>query len=107
MTERRWERGITLWNFQVQKEATMKIEGWIETHPIQFSIMDLSAQLGVGEELCKRVVEASPLVNTIDGAIGKSGPQKKVRFSGHSTPPNYCWHFRSIQSNRKGKGHFG
>ena len=85
MTEGKTERAMMYWNFEAQKENTMKIEGWIETHSIQFSINDLSRQLSVDEDICRKVVESNPLVRTIEGAIGKSGPQK--RYVSVATPP--------------------
>lgn len=78
MIEGRTERAFIYQTFWLTKEDTMKIEAWIETHPIKFSVRELADTLNVSEQLCKKVVESNPLVRIIDQAMReKAGPQKR------------------------------
>jgi len=78
MIEGKTERAFIYQTFWITKEDTMKIEAWIETHPIKFSVRELADTLDVSEQLCKKVVESNPLVRIIDEAMKeKAGPQKR------------------------------
>lgn len=79
MTEGRQYRENVYTIFDQAKDGAMKIESWLETHPINFSIKGLAEELGVSLALCRKVVESSPLVIINEDAIGRPGPQKRYK----------------------------
>lgn len=72
------------------QDDILRVEGWIETHKGNFSILEVAEELDVSCDLCRSVAENHPLVSAPNEELKrKRGPQKRYHSNARLPEPTY------------------